>query len=383
MQSTPSPLQYSGEITPNAPSAPVAASATRARARRRVAPLTLLAILAGGAALAGVLLGGRVSAENGLSEARDALAAGDAGGAVGLDASVAGRNGLLMVFDPGAPDAAAHDEQVARLAWARQLAGGGDIDAAIAALAQVSQPSLLGAAATVRTEVLVAAADTAVKRGQPSLALQRLHEASDAGPPAAMVSEIASRRAADEVAAAAQLLSAGRPEDALAFLDDARVYGAAAAAAPLYPAALLAAARDQLSAFEYAAAAANLQRLIGEDPYTAQAVTARSLLRRPQAVSGTLVDSAGHPASGRVRLGSHYSVLYGGYATSGPFYYGIADAAGDFRFADIPVGGPYVLEYYRGGGWMTLVDPRTDQPANPVTVNPLTPVDLTFIVLPN
>jgi hypothetical protein len=99
-------------------------------------------------------------------------------------------------------------------------------------------------------------------------------------------------------------------------------------------------------------------------------------------VAGTLVDSAGHGAAGRVRLSTHFTQLSGGYLTTGPFYYGTADADGDFIVSAIPVGGPYVLEYFRDGGWMTLVDPRTDQPANPVSVKALAPVDLTFIVLP-
>lgn len=382
MQTTP-PRALPAELPPAPPSPSVLSAPLDGRSNpvRRRASLTTVALLAAGAIVVGILLGGRVSAQDGLTAARDALAAGNAGSAVTLDESIAARSGFLMLFDPGAASSASVAAQTARIAWARQLAGQGHVGAAIAALSQLGAPSLVGEAATTRTQILVTAAADAARSGQPSVALQWLDEAVRNTPPS-MVATIVAMRAADEVAAASEQLAAGRAVDAVALLDSASSDGAAAAAAPLYPAALLASARARLAAEEYPGAAADLVRLVTIAPRSGAAQTARALLGSPHAVSGTLVDAAGQPASGRVRLGTHYSVLSGGYATTGPFYYGIADPAGDFSVTGVPVGGPYVLEYFRNGSWMTLVDPRTDQPANPVTVTPLTPVDLTFIVLP-
>ena len=115
---------------------------------------------------------------------------------------------------------------------------------------------------------------------------------------------------------------------------------------------------------------------------TAEAPRAAALLAVSQPVSGTLVDRSGRPISGRVRLSSHFTALFGGYSTSGPFYYSSADAKGDFLVSNVPVGGPYVLEVFHNGDWTTLVDPDTGEPANPVTVKALEPAELTFIVLP-
>ena len=168
----------------------------------------------------------------------------------------------------------------------------------------------------------------------------------------------------------------------MALLDDAAAHGGAAAANATYPTTLLAAARAEIAALSYQEATDTLQRLVTSFGSSSAARTARGLLHASQRVLGTLVDAAGDGASGRVRLSTHFTQLSGGYSTSGPFYYGTSDANGDFTISAVPVGGPYALEYFRGGGWMTLIDPRTDQPANPVTVKPLQPEDLTFIVLP-
>jgi len=109
----------------------------------------------------GVLLGGRVSAEDGRTAAAAALTGGDPARAVTLDEDVAGRSGFLMVLDPGAADAAEHDAQVARIAWAKKLAAAGDVDSAVAALTVVRQPSLLTEAAQARALILIAAASAA------------------------------------------------------------------------------------------------------------------------------------------------------------------------------------------------------------------------------
>jgi hypothetical protein len=246
----------------------------------------------------------------------------------------------------------------------------------------VQQPSLLAQAAATRAQILVDAAAVAAKAGHAGLALRRLDQAALGQPPAELVKTIASMRAADEVQAAVELVAANRAPDALLLLDDASAHGAAATAAPVYPSTLFAAAQAEIAALDHTAAAAALQRLVAGYASTAEARSARALLGAAQTVAGTLVDGAGHGVAGRVRLSTHFTQLFSGYVTSGPFYYGSSDGYGDFSIASVPVGGPYVLEYFRDGGWMTLVDPRTDQPSNPVTVKPLSPADLTFIVLP-
>lgn len=235
----------------------------------------------------------------------------------------------------------------------------------------------------MRTSILANAGKAELKAGHPLSAIQRYREALADNPPQPSIPALTAGLAAAEVPAAVQLLQGGQAVDALALLDDASTHGASAAVQPYYPGALLAAGKAELAALYYQEATTTLKRLLTLSPYTTDGYQARSLLRSPQAVSGTLVDGAGHPASGRVRLGSHFISLYGGYETTGPFFYGTADASGDFSIAGVPVGGPYVLEYFRNGGWMTLVDPHSDQPANPVNVTALTPVDLTYIVLPS
>jgi hypothetical protein len=366
---------------PPPPPPPLVATAVRARRRlpraaRAIAPLAMVAIVLG------VLLGGRASAEDGRTAAAAALAAGDPSRAVSLYEDVAGRSGLLMVLDPGASAAAERDAQVARIAWAKKLAATGDVDSAVAALTLVRQPSLLTQAARARAQILIDAASSAIRTGHAELALRRLDEAAQGPPPSSLVQTIASMRAEDEVSAAAELVAGGRAPDAVALLDDASANGGAAAAAAAYPSTLLAAARSEIAALDYRDATATLERLVNGFGRSAAAGAARTLLRVPQAVSGTLVDAAGHTVAGRVRLSTHFTQLSGGYITGGPFYYGTAGATGDFAITAVPVGGPYVLEYFRSSGWMTLVDPRTDQPADPVTVKPLEPDDLTFIVLP-
>ncbi len=347
-----------------------------ARAARAATPFAMAAMVLG------VLLGGRVSAEDGRSAAATALAAGDPAQAVSLDEAVAGRSGLLMVLDPGAAAAAEHDAQVARIAWAQKLAAGGDVDAAVAVLTVVRQPSLQTQAAQTRAQLLIDAASRAIKGGHAELALRRLDQAVQGGPPESLVPTIAAMRAADEVQAAAELVASNRAPDALALLDDAAAHGGAASAARAYPTTLLAAARAEIAALDYQNATTSLQRLVSRYGSTSAARAARGLLRVPQPVSGTMVDAAGHGTAGRVRLSTHFTQLQGGYSTGGPFYYSTANTNGDFTITGVPVGGPYVLEYFRGGGWMTLIDPRTDQPSNPVSVKPLQPEDLTFIVLP-
>ena len=137
-----------------------------------------------------------------------------------------------------------------------------------------------------------------------------------------------------------------------------------------------------MSAFSFVEARTTLQRLVSAYSRSAEAQRARGMLSAGQPVSGTLVDRTGHPIGGRVRLSSHFTALGDGYITGGPFYPSTADAKGDFMVQAVPVGGPYVLEVFHNGDWTTLVDPGSGQPADPVTVKPLEPAALAFIVLP-
>ena len=339
--------------------------------------------LAAVAIVIGVLVGGRASAEDGRTAAAAAAARGNPARAVSLYEEVAGRSGFLMLLDPGASASADFDAQVARIAWARNLAATGDIDVAVAVLAKVQASSLLAQATQASAQILVDAAASAVAAGHAELALQRLNQAMEGSPPAALKATIAAMRGTAEVGAAAELVAAGRGPDALALLADASQNGAAPAAAAEYPAALLAAAQVEIGVLDYKEAEATLQMLVDKYGASAQATAADHLLHAPQTVSGTLVDDLGHGTLGRVRLATHFTQLSGGYITSGPFYYGVTNATGDFSIPAVPFGGPYVLEYSRSGGWMTLVDPRNDTPANLVTVGSLQTEDLNFIVVPH
>jgi hypothetical protein len=254
---------------------------------------------------------------------------------------------------------------------------------ALAVLAKVQASSLLAQATQARAQILVDAAASAVAAGHAELALQRLNQAMESSPAAALKATIAAMRGTAEVGAAAELVAAGRGPDALALLADASQNGAAPAAAAEYPAALLAAAQVEIGGLDYKEAEATLQMLVDKYGASAQATAADHLLHAPQTVSGTLVDDLGHGTLGRVRLATHFTQLSGGYITSGPFYYGVTNATGDFSIPAVPFGGPYVLEYSRSGGWMTLVDPRNDTPANLVTVGSLQAEDLNFIVVPH
>ena len=104
---------------------------------------------------------------------------------------------------------------------------------------------------------------------------------------------------------------------------------------------------------------ADLQKQIGDDNAMAAFKSAK-----PQSMAGVYKAEPG-----------------GMYQTTGPFYSTTADASGDFSLSDVPVGGPYVLEVYADGNWTTQINPTTNQPADPVMVTPLVPVDLTFVVL--
>ena len=191
----------------------------------------------------------------------------------------------------------------------------------------------------------------------------------------------------DQAGEAGLLIIAGRAIDAVSILNTVvREHSAQATrtADSLFPSALLAAGEEDLARDFYSEATVELQQLVSGFPASAEAAQAEALLAAPQAVSGTLVTHNGAPVSGRVRLSSNYKAEPNGmYQTSAPFFYTTSDASGDFTFTNVPIGGPYVLEVLAGGNWTTLINPTTNQPADPVRVAALVPVVLTFVVLPS
>ena len=149
------------------------------------------------------------------------------------------------------------------------------------------------------------------------------------------------------------------------------------------PGALLAAGQAALVDHDTATALPFLSRVVDTFPTSTQAGRARALLSAPQPVTGTLVHRGGAPlTAAQVRLGSHFRQLGGAYTTSPPYLYATTDVHGAFTFPSVPQGaGPWVLEVYGVDGWTTIV--ATDgQPAYTVSITPLTPVDLAFVVVP-
>jgi hypothetical protein len=304
--------------------------------------------------------------------------------AIAVDDAIATRTGPMYVLARGGVQSASLDAEETVLAWAEQLDRSGHVDEAVALAGTVTDPRLAARSDQVRASLLLEAAKDDASRGDFGSALQRLDELAALGL-AASSAQVAQLTPQYEVDEAARLTAAGRAPDAIALLDAASAAGASgrALANAALAATLLAAGQAEAADASYREAVATLKRLVSTFPSSAPADRARGMLGAPQPVTGTLVDKQGKAISADVRLSSHFESEPGGYLTSGPFYYSSADRNGDFRFASIPQGGPYVLEIYANGNWMTFVDPSTGQPANPVNVTPLVPVDLTIVELPS
>ena len=319
------------------------------------------------------------------STAHDLASNGRYGAAVAMYRSLEARTGPIYVFDQSDVRAAAGNAQRTMLTWAQAQGKAGDTDQAVAIARAVTLPALASDMRQTESSLLLGAAESAAARGDFDSALSRLQELTqlglaDTGPAAGHVPGL---QISYLIADANALLQHGDGVRAVGVLDSTAGLGAAgsAAAAPLLPGALLAEADQEISAGSFGEAAASLQRLVSSYSLTSQARAARTLLVEGQPVSGTLVDRSGTALAAQVRLSSHFTSEPGGYLTSGPFFYANADDSGNFRFPSIPPGGPYVFEIFREGNWETFVDPNTGLPANPVTVNPVTPVDLAFITL--
>jgi hypothetical protein len=343
----------------------------------------LLVLGAAFLALLAVAGGAARSTADVASAAAQMSAAGRFPEAIALDHVIAGRTGLLYLLDRGDVSRAERNAQRSMLDWAAALDKAGKVDQAVAVAGAVTDPTLTAQATSQRARLLVQAAQAAAARGDFATALLRLGQISKVGPEPAITAQVAQLLPQYQVGEALALTAAGHGSDALDLLDMAaqQASGAKAVSGAL-PAALLAAGKEEIAQFSFKEAAAHLTRLTTDFGGSSQAREARTLLRAAQPVTGTLVDKGGKPVSGQVRLSSHFFSEPGGYLTTGPFYYSSADGGGNFLFKSIPLGGPYVLEVFHSGNWETFVDPKTGQPADPVSVTALIPVDLTFIVLP-
>jgi tetratricopeptide (TPR) repeat protein len=353
--------------------------------RRRRWPFLLLIVLVAGAAYLGMAGGAASATASAAALARSLTASGAYAEAIQLDDAIALRTGPIYVFDRNDVVAAPLDAQRVMLAWAQALDRQGRFDEALAVVDEVASPQLGAAAANERGRILIdAARGDAAKSDYPD-AVARLQQLLSGRPPLALSREGAALLAQYQVAEAGILVLRGNGADAVTLLGQVSHEGggAPALAAQAYPAALLGAGQEELSLDSYKEAAATLQQLVRQYPGSGQAGQAQSMLSDPQPVTGTLVQRGGDPFSGQVRLSSNFTSQAGGYyTTSGPFYYADADASGTFRFDAIPVGGPYVLEVFRDGDWTTYVNPATGQPATPVNVTALVPVNLSFVELP-
>jgi len=340
-------------------------------------------------AFLGLELGGMAAMSGAQSQAVGLRNQGEYDQAVAVYRAVETRTGPLLLLAHGTIDAAPADAGRTVLDWATALDRRGDAADALALLENAA--SLTGVALpqpdTQRThaEIALRSAKAEAKAGNWDVALHRLDQLRDNDPPADLARQGAALRPGYALAAARVLLDRGQGAAAVLALDDVVHQDGSAPEASqakaLLPAALLAAGQQALDAHDQSTALTDLQRLVSDFPNSAQARQARSLLRAPQSVTGTVVRGSTPVAHLQIRLGSHFRQVGSAYETSGPYYYATTDSRGDFTIAGVPVGGPYVVELFEQDSWTTTVG--QDGPAYQFTVQPLTPVDLAFVVLPS
>ena len=344
--------------------------------------LVIAGIVTGGAGAAVGIASGTAAAASAAATLADH---GSYAEAIAIDDEIAGRTGPLYLVDPGAAGDAARATEQAVMAWAASLGRKGEVDSSVALYQTVTAPALRGSALDALAALLLTTSTADAAQAQYPNAISRLLEIRSLAPATPGGIQVARLLPIDQAGEAGLLISAGRADDAVAILDIVVREGSAQAsrtADSLFPSALLAAGEEDLAHDAYLEALAALHQLVATFPNSAEAAIGEAMLEAPQPVTGTLVTHLGLPVSARVRLSSNYkSEPDGMYQTSGPFYSTSADASGDFSLSDIPIGGPYVLEVFAGGNWTTLINPTTNQPADPVMVTPLVPVDLTFVVL--
>jgi tetratricopeptide (TPR) repeat protein len=361
-----------------------AAGGSVASRRWPIAGLVIGALIA---AALGVGAGAAGATASAVSTAAHLEAGGDFARSIAVDEALEGRGGLPFVFDPSAASDAARTEELTLLAWANALGREGRIDEAVALYRSVTAGTVRAQATDALAVLLYASSARDAARGAYPSAILRLEQVVALAPGTAD-GRLAQRQLPFyQAGEARQLLTAGRAADAVVILDSIVAESSPQAtetADSLFPSALLVAGQEAVAQQSYKEALADLLRLVAQFPGTAQASQGLAMLSAPVTVSGTLVSRNGTPASGPVRLSTHYTAEPGGtYRSSGPFYYSTSDASGDFIFRAVPIGGPYILEVFSGGNWTTLINPGNSQPAHPVKVTALIPVDLTFVVLPS
>lgn len=304
---------------------------------------------------------------------------------IAIDEEIAGRTGPLYVVDEGAAADALRAAEQTVMAWAAYLGRKGEVDSAVALYRTVSAPALRRPALDAMAALLLKTSTADAAQAEYPSAISRLLEISILAPSSPGGVQVARLLPVDQAGEAGVLISTGRAADAVTILDTVvreRSAQATRTADSLFPSALLAAGEQDLAHDAYLEARSAIDQLVTTFPSSAEAALGQAMLVAPQSVTGTLVTHLGLPISDRVRLSSNYKAEPGGmYQTTGPFYSTTADASGDFSLSHVPVGGPYVLEVYADGNWTTLINPTTNEPADPVTVTPLVPVDLTLVVL--
>jgi hypothetical protein len=384
-----SPAVVRSRIVVSAPPPQLGASHRRAL----VAAAVLVPVLG----FAGLELGGLSSVGSIQSQAVDLRATGQFDRAIAVYRVLENEGGGIVLLARGAVNAAPGDAGKTVLEWATALDRAGHADTALTLLdnaqtlsgVRLPQPDT----ATLHADIALRSAKAEAKAGHWDVALHRLDQLRAGGrldqlagsaPPTSMLSEGESLRPSYALKAAQLLLDQNKGAAAVAALDDVVKQAGKAPestqAQSLLPRALLAAGQQALDGHDQAQALAYLQRVVSDFGTSAQARTARVLLRAPQSVTGTVVRGSNPVSRLQIRLGSHFRQVGDAYQTSGPYYYATTDARGDFTVDGVPVGGPYVVELLEGAGWTTTVGP--DGPAYQFTVQPLTPVDLAFVVLP-
>jgi hypothetical protein len=350
--------------------------------------MVLAAVLVPVLAFAGLELGGLMAVAGSQSQAEKLRSAGQYEQAVAMYRVLESQGNPVLLLARGAIDSAPADAGRTILDWATALDGQGHPDQALLLLDNAQ--SLGGVSLPQPDEsrehagIALRSARAEAASGHWDVALQRLDQLAEDSPPSDLASQGIKLRPTYALNAAQQLLDQGHGIAAVTALDNlVREVGSGTAvsqAQGVLPRALLAAGQEALDSHDEAHALTYLQRIVSDFSASSQARQARILLRAPQSVTGTVVRGSTPVGHLELRLGSHFSQVGSGYRTSGPYYYATTDGRGDFTVDSIPVGGPYVVELLENSGWTTTVGP--DGPAYQFTVQPLTPVDLAFVVLP-
>ncbi|MBV8302322.1 MAG: hypothetical protein JOY68_10415, partial [Candidatus Dormibacteraeota bacterium] len=246
--------------------------------RRRRWPALVLLVLAAGLALLGVAGGAAKATADAATSASRLSAQGAFAEAIDLDGAVARRSGPIFMFARSTVAAAPLAAQRVLLAWAAALERQGRIDQAVAVAAGVTDPRLLAAAAQQRGAILLDAARSAAARGDYATAIARLAQVESGDAPAAQMAAAARLLPGYQVGWAAALSAEGDGVDAVPLLDQVAQEGDGGAALPLYPAALWAAAQQEISLLSYREAVGTLDRLVAQFPDSSQASQAQSLL---------------------------------------------------------------------------------------------------------